>query len=186
MTKNTRIAVIAACTLAIVGVVYLITQAAAAEHLDEDTIHRVFAEKDRLLMDTEELKPFLQARLDDGYVSSNILTRIQTDKPEETLPVSTKNKTEEIAGSIAFQQIAGVGDYERKILEIKYSDDKKIAYVSNTLTASGIVRIKLPSKKTFNMDFTSSSGCVDAVTLVNARIVWLRTDCKSRMKTTEQ
>lgn len=179
--ESIRMWALGGCFVAIAYVIYGAVDAALSEPLDDPTIRIVYKQSDDLIKNPKvgNLGEFLQKRLDPGYMRVGNVISVVPEKPEQVTPVSM-DKAQTIEYALKGAEVMTIKNYDHKILDIKLSKDNKYAYVSNTEVSNGTLNIT-EGQNVRNVPFNSASACIDTLTLLNATVVFVRSECTNKL-----
>jgi hypothetical protein len=180
MPENVRLVALLLCFASMAYGIYWAIDNALSEALDEASIRGIYTEANNLVKDPQGTQTFLKKRLDANYLRTGSLIRVASGRPNETIPVS-QNKTQMIETALQESSVTTIKQYDRKIIDVKFSDDQQYAYVSSTETSSGVLNLPIPDNKKIAVQFNTGGACVDTLTLVKAVISLVRSNCTHKI-----
>lgn len=181
MSDSARLIALALCFAVMIYVGYNAYDAAMTEALDDPTLRLVYKSADDLVQKPKELMEFMKTRLADNYQHNETLIHAMKGKPDQITPMQ-QNKAQMLEALQQAANVMSVDKYEHKILDIKFSEDKKYAYVSSTESSSGNLNYTLPDGKKLKLPYNAASGCIDTLTVVKPLINFVRSDCTNKIQ----
>lgn len=147
-----------------------------AETLDDKDIRAVAVENDGPL-NAEKTLANMQKRLDDDFVTMAALTRVVDNDPA-VVSNEAYSKKEMIENAMQnLKSMKSMSENKTKVIEIRYSDDKKFAYVSDEQKVVGTMDLLLKNGKTGLVSVDAVTKCKNTLTLKDEIIRILRSDC---------
>lgn len=177
---DTRLTLVALCIFMMIYIIYMAVDAAFTESLDEKTISLIYKQGDDANGKPKEMREFLEKRLDNGFVRAGTTIYVTKGKPDQKLPIS-QNKIQVIETTLQGMELATMTSYDRKIAQVKLTDDGKYAYVGSTETSSGKLNVTLPNKQKTTIPYNAASSCIDTLAVVKKEIHLLRSECQTKM-----
>lgn len=158
--------------------------AARAETLDEASIRALYARLESDIRDKSKIASYMQERLVDGYSLSLSQGTIVNGMPPQRSQ-ATLNRADTIAHALKGYESMTVEAAKFEIFDIRYSSDRKVAYVRLTATSSGMLMVSggtvgigsaMPSTR-----YQDVEKCQESLTLESGTIKFLQTACDSQL-----
>ena len=159
-------------------------QSVRAESLADATLRKVYADGAAAVRDAIKTRHLMEARLDEKFAIKSNLTLIVGDAAPKGV-TNVLDKTGAIDDVMRSSSTMTIGDYRYAIVNIKLSDDKKYAYVQDTSTSTGTMAGSDPAGHSLTANYTASQGCLDLLTLALEKIVYLKSECNTKLTITK-
>lgn len=158
---------------------------AHAETLDDKTIRELYAKLEADIKDKSKARQYMQDRLADNYSLTLQQSAIVNGLPPQSSK-SALNREETLANALKGYDSMSIETSKYDIFDIKYSQDRKTAYVRQTVTMTGTMMVPggIPSSKPVS-HFKDEQKCQEALTLAGDKIMFLQTACDSQLFVTQ-
>lgn len=164
-------------TILLLILLFIVTAShARAETLDDDTIHKAYDQIKASMYDPEKLKRIIQLRYDDKFVlESNVQRTVEGKVPEKFTQKWTKEQV--IDNTAKTMSHMNINKYDAKILGIRYSADKQLAYVNDVIVSTGSVVVPNQGDQKNVLMFDTLETCLHTLTLVQDQVKFIQSTC---------
>ncbi|MER2519864.1 MAG: hypothetical protein ABTQ34_04145 [Bdellovibrionales bacterium] len=152
-----------------------------AETLDDQSIQALYASLETDIKDKLRMRQQVETRMADNYVLKLDQSTITNGLPPHR-STTTLNKQDMIKSVMKSYDSISIENSKYEIFDIKYSQDKKVAYVRNTVSTSGALLMPGNNNNSLPMTrYKDVEKCQEALTLVEGTIKFLQTACDSQL-----
>jgi hypothetical protein len=150
------------------------------ESLNDDTIRAIYAENDAAIKDTKKTVQLIKERFDDGFVLKSD-TSVMVGGVLQKHEMETKDKDKIIEDTSKAGDTLDIKNHQHKIVAIRYTADKKYAYVSDVDILDGFIKLPLGDGKYGQAVFKQKQYGVDKLEIIGAQIKIMSTERRNEI-----